>query len=93
MSLPPIELIKDTHTFPGSYTFKVIGAKDPFFASRLASVVKEELKWELAPEYSVRDSESGKHQSVTLELTMQTAEEVHVVYQKLSATPGVLLLL
>ncbi len=93
MKLPPIELLRDTHTFPGTYTFKVIGEPDPFFPSRVVSVIQEELKFEQEPCHTVRKSETGKHQSVTLELMLQTAEDVHVVYKKLLDLPGVLLLL
>lgn len=93
MSLPPVELLNDTHAFPGTYTFKVIGECDPFFPGRVAGAVQEEMKWNKEPAFSVRKSETGKHQSVTLEIEMKSAEEVHVVYKRLLNVPGVLLLL
>ncbi len=93
MSLPPLDLLKETHSFPGTYIFKVIGQNDPYFPSSVTSAVREKMHLERDPAFSVRKSDTGKHQSVTIEVEVQNAEDVHIVYERLLKVPGVLLLL
>lgn len=92
-TLPPIELLKLTHTFPGPYTFKIIAeAKDGLIAT-LIMELKVALKWELDPKYSVRETAGGRHLALTLDAVMRTPEEVHTVYNFLKKVDGVILIL
>lgn len=93
MKLPPLELLKRTHIFPGHYTFKAVGKVDLHFADRLVAAVRDELDLEKDPPVKRRLSGSGQHCSVTLELRVQSAEEVHAIYERIAAVPGILLML
>lgn len=91
--LPPIELLQATHRFPGPYVFKVIGGAEPAFASRVVAAVREEMGYERDPSYDTRESSGGRHVAITLELLVRSAEQVHAVYRRLMAVPGVLVML
>ncbi|NBX68674.1 MAG: DUF493 domain-containing protein [Proteobacteria bacterium] len=93
MSLPPIELLESVHKFPGPYTFKIIASNDQETVSKILEVIKTLLNLEELPKYSSRLSDSGKHVSLTVEPTLEKAQEVHTIYKALLKTPGVLLLL
>lgn len=93
MSLPPIELLESVHQFPGPYTFKIITQNDPTVHAAVAAEVQKSLSLPSLPEFSTRTSDNGKHASLTLEITLQKAEDVHTVYRALEQVPGVLLLL
>ncbi len=93
MKLPPIELIELVHKFPGPYTFKIIAANDEAIIKNILEVIQIKLNLVVAPAYLIRLSDSGKHVSLTLELNLQKSQEVHVVYEALCKTTGVLLLL
>ena len=91
--LPPIDLLNSTHDFPTTYTMKVIGRADDDFAARVVAAVREELDLSIEIPYRTRRTSGGRHVAVTLELKMQSAEQVLIVYQRLGETPGVVLLL
>ena len=93
MSLPPLELLESVHQFPGPYTFKIITHNDPAVQSAVMAEIKKSLNLNEAPPFSSRTSENGKHASLTVELTLQKAQDVHTVYRALQGVPGVLMLL
>ena len=93
MKLPPIELLEATHTFPGPYTFKIIANHEPETLQSILTAIQKALNLSGPPSHTSRLSESGKHASLTVELTLQNAQEVHLVYEVLAKTPGILLLL
>jgi putative lipoic acid-binding regulatory protein len=93
MNLPPIELLKSVHSFPGLYVFKIIIKNDTAIQSSVLSQIQKNLNLSSLPEFSSRTSENGKHASLTVEVVLPTAEHVHTVYQGLLQLPGVLLLL
>jgi putative lipoic acid-binding regulatory protein len=90
--VPPIELLESTHQFPGPYMFKAIGKVDNGFVARVVAAVRDELKVEIDPPFSVRQSVGGRHISVTLEPKVESAEQVLAVYRRLSNTEGMVLL-
>ena len=93
MRLPPIELLNSVHSFPGPYTFKIISVNDEVVLKNIAIEIQSTLNFKSLPQYSCRISESGKHASLTVEIVLRQAQEVHLVYEALMKTPGVLLLL
>lgn len=92
-NLPSVELLEDTHEFPGPYSFKVIGRTEPGFVARVVAAVRDELEGEVDPQYSVRETSAGRHASVSIEVTVQSAWEVLAVYQRLQGLPAVELVL
>ena len=93
MSLPSVELLESRHTFPCRYTFKVIGSAEDNFAARVVSAVRDELRLDVDPSYSFRQTKSGNHIAVTLEPDCETAQQVLAVYSRLTGMDGLVMLL
>jgi putative lipoic acid-binding regulatory protein len=91
-NLPPLELLEDTHTFPGPYMFKVIGKAEGNFLARTVASVRLELGLESDPPFRVRESVGGRHLAITLEPFVTSAAQVLAVYRRLSANEGITLL-
>ena len=91
--VPSIDLLKQTHKFPGPYVIKVIGDSDSLFRARIIGAVREALHWDRDPEYTERESEGGRHVAITLDLYVDTPEQVRAVYHRLLTVPGIRLLL
>src|ERR687886_59514 len=86
--LPAIELLEAVHRFPGAYMFKVIGRTDNGFVARTVAAVREEIAAEVDPPFRVRHTPNGRHVAVTVELTVQTAEQVLAIYRRLRKLTG-----
>ena len=87
------ELLETTHRFPGGYTIKVIGRADDDFADRVVAVARERLGRPGDVQTTCRATPHGRHVSVTVQLSVITADEVLVVYEALQAVQGVTMLL
>lgn len=92
-NLPPLELLERTHRFPCQYVFKAIGRVEAGFAARVVAGVRETLSQDVDPPHRFRQTSSGRHISVTLEPTVESAEEVLAVYERISHMPGLIVLL
>jgi len=88
-----LALLEKTHAFPGVFTFKVIGLIEHGFAARVVAAVRDELASSIDPPFRVRHTAGGRHVSVTLEPTVQTAAQVLAVYRRIRATAGLVMLL
>lgn len=88
-----IEKLEEAHTFPGPYTLKVIGTNDDSFIARVLRVARESLDLAADPEHSSRESNSGKHISVTLELTVESAHGVAKLYEEMHQVEGLTMLI
>jgi uncharacterized protein len=91
--LPCRELLEATHSFPGTYTFKAIGASDDHFVGRVVAAVRCELGEDVEPSFSTRNTSGGRHVCVTIEPTVADAEEVLIIYSRLRQVEGLVLLL
>lgn len=91
-SLPTLELLESRHSFPCPYTFKVIGAGDIDLETAVAGCVRAELALDADPPTSVRTTEGGRHQSVTVEPECPSAQSVLDLYKALRGLDGVLFL-
>jgi putative lipoic acid-binding regulatory protein len=90
--LPAIELLEANHTFPGPYMFKVIGRVENGFVARVVAAAREALAEPVDPPFRVRETSGGRHVAVTLEPTVQSAEQVLAVYRRVRATVGLVVL-
>lgn len=90
---PSAELLEATHTFPGKYQIKVIGLVDDAFERRVLDAVGAVLPWPGHVEVSTRVTPGGRHVALTLHLTVETAEQVRELYERLHALSGLSLLL
>jgi putative lipoic acid-binding regulatory protein len=91
--LPTIELLENTHHFPGPYMFKFIGKAENGFVARVVAAVREELQGEADPPFHLRQAAGGRHVSVTLEPQVRTAYQVLAIYQRIRQTAGLVLML
>lgn len=91
--LPSIELLENTHNFPCPYMFKVIGRVEDGFVARVVAAVRDELAVPADPPYKFREATGGRHVSVTLEPTIQTAHQVLAVYRRIRHMAGLVMLL
>jgi putative lipoic acid-binding regulatory protein len=90
--MSPVELLEKTHHFPGPYMFKAIGRVDNGFMARVVAAVREELAVNVDPPYKFRETAGGRHVSVTLEPTVQTADQVLAVYRRIRTVAGLVML-
>ncbi|MFM8314091.1 MAG: DUF493 family protein [Deltaproteobacteria bacterium] len=93
MKLPPIELLESVHKFPGPYIFKIIAHNNEETLNSIVRVIQQTLHLTSSPPFSSRISEGGKHASLTVEVVLPKAQDVHSVYEALLKTQGVILLL
>jgi hypothetical protein len=90
---PSIDLLESIHAFPGVYQIKAIGASEVGFVDRVLAAAAEELATPGEIDYSVRETRGGRHVAVTLDLTVQTAEQVRAIYARIREVEGLTLIL
>ena len=88
-----IEALEENHRFPGPYTLKVIGANSDEFRAAVFAVVREEMRLQYEPRHEIKQTPSGRHQSLTLHLTAKSAQQVACVYNRLQALEEVTMLM
>ncbi len=89
---PSIDLLESTHAFPGVYRIKAIGSNEGAFVDRVVAAAAGELASPAEIDHSVKETRGGRHTSVTLDLTVQSAEQVRRIYEKLREVEGLTLL-
>jgi len=89
---PSEELLESSHTFPGVYHIKVIGISANEFEARVVETVVTELAASSDLDYSVRTTPGGRHVALTLEISVQTAQQVRTIYDRLRELEGITLL-
>jgi putative lipoic acid-binding regulatory protein len=90
---PSLELLESTHEFPGTYQIRAIGAAADDFVGRVLAAAASELASPGEIDFSSRTTPGGRHVSVALELTVQTAEQVRAIYARIQEVEGLTLLL
>lgn len=88
-----IAALEENHRFPGPYTLKVIGANSDGFRSAVIAIVREEMRLQYEPRHEIRQTPSGRHQSLTLHLTARDARQVAAVYGRLQSLDEVTMLM
>ncbi len=89
---PSSDLLESNHPFPGSYQIKAIGMAEDDFVSRVVEAVASELVTPSELDHSVRVTPNGKHVSLTLEMNVQSADQVRAIYARLREVKGLTLL-
>ena len=90
---PSVELLESTHSFPCQYQIKAIGRAADDFAARAVDAVVGELASALELDYTIRSTQGGRHIALTLDITVQNAEQVRAIYARLHDVEGLTLLL
>ncbi|MEZ6126760.1 MAG: DUF493 domain-containing protein [Planctomycetaceae bacterium] len=93
MSLPSVEVLEASHSFPCPYTFKVIGEASENFTGRVVAHVRDELGMELDPPFTLRSAKNGRHVAITLEPECASAQQVIAIYSRLMGMDGIVMLL
>jgi putative lipoic acid-binding regulatory protein len=89
---PSVDLLESTHQFPGVYRIKAIGNASDDFESRVVEAAVAELAGPSELDYSVRTTPNGRHVALTLDISVQTAEQVRNVYARIRELEGLTLL-
>jgi uncharacterized protein len=89
---PSIELLESIHPFPGVYQIKAIGRADDDFEVRVVDAVCSVLPARSDLDYSVRTTPGGRHVALTLDISVQNAEQVRAIYAEIHNVPGLTLL-
>src|SRR5215218_7624492 len=89
---PSEELLESTHFFPGVYQIKAIGTTSADFETKVVEAVVSELACPSDLDHSVRTTPGGRHVAVTLDITVQNAEQVRGIYARIREVPGLTLL-
>ena len=71
----------------------MIGRADNCFVAGGVAAARDALEWEQDPPFRVREAAGGRHVSVTLEPTVQTAYQVLAVYRRVRTTAGLVMFL
>jgi len=90
---PSVDLLEAHHSFPGVFRFKAIGDVDGGFEGRVLAAVAGVIPAASDVDVSTRTTPGGRHVALTLDVSVQTAEQVREVYQRLRELPGLKLLL
>ncbi len=90
--VPSEDLLHSVHAFPGSYQIKAIGLAEDDFEARVVEAVVTELATPGELETSVRVTPGGRHVSLTMEMTVQSADQVRAIYAKIREVKGLTLL-
>ncbi len=92
-NIPSIELLESVHPFPGVYQIRAIGSTAGDFETRVVEAVADELATPSELTHSLRYTRGGRHVSVTMEITVQNAEQVRAIYARIHDVDGLQLLL
>jgi len=90
---PSLELLESVHQFPGVYQIKAIGKVERDFEARVVEAVVSELVSAAELDYAVRTTPGGRHVALTLDVTVQNAEQVRTIYARIRELSGLTLLL
>jgi putative lipoic acid-binding regulatory protein len=89
---PSQDLLESNHPFPGTYQIKAIGTTEDDFVSRVIDAVVSELATPGELDHTVRVTPNGRHVSLTLEMTVQSADQVRAIYAAIRDVKGLTLL-
>lgn len=92
-AIPSIESLESVHTFPGRYTFKLIGANDAAFSEAAVAAALELVGNAAYIRRSDRQSKGGRFLSVTLDIRVENAHHVRALYDAFSHLPGLRMML
>jgi hypothetical protein len=89
---PSTDLLESSHSFPGVYRIKAIGSTAGDFVDRVVAAAAEEVASAAEIDPIVKETRGGRHVSVTLDVTVQSAEQVRAIYARLREVEGLTLL-
>jgi putative lipoic acid-binding regulatory protein len=89
---PSEDLLESSHPFPGTYQIKAIGTPEDDFVARVIEAVVSELATPDELDHKVRVTPGGRHVSLTMDMNVQSAEQVRAIYARIREVKGLTLL-
>lgn len=86
-----LDLLNATHSFPCEFTLKVIGQSSDDFIDRCVEAVRVVALHSPDIPYTTRSTPNGRHISITMQPTIDSAEQVLQVYASLRDVEGVVM--
>jgi putative lipoic acid-binding regulatory protein len=90
---PSTDLLAGSHSFPCVYQFKAVGSVSGDFQARVIEAVVAEVESPESVDYSVRETPGGRHVALTLNVNVDSPEQVRSIYARIRDLEGLLLLL
>ena len=84
-----LDKLEEVHTFPTSYTFKVIGESSAEFVAAVEAAITSVLGTCAEPVYSQRLSTKGKHLALTIRVEVPDSQSVIDTHAALGRVEGV----
>lgn len=75
-----LETLRETHSFPCEFDFKVIGDNSDAFISEVAQVGVNVLGEDAEPDVATRESSDGTYVSVTMTVVVDSADAILEIY-------------
>lgn len=76
-----LETLRETHSFPCEFDFKVIGDNSEAFVAQVAQVGVNVLGDDAEPEVTTRESSDGTYVSVTMTVAVDSAGAILDIYE------------
>lgn len=92
-NLPSRELLESVHQFPGKFVFKAVGRADSEFAAAVVGAVRDALEQDFDPPFETRETPAGRHVAVTVTPWVESSDAVLLVFDRIRAIPGLVMLL
>ncbi len=90
---PSVDLLESSHAFPGVYRIKAIGLNDGGFLDRVLIAAERHVAASSDVDHALLETKAGRHVSVTLDISVTSAEQVRAIYAELGEVEGLMLLL
>ena len=92
-NIPSADLLESVHFFPCVYQIRAIGSTSDDFTNRVLSAVIEEVATPSEVDHAEHFTPDGRHVSVILDITVQSADQVRTIYGRIQQVDGLRLLL
>lgn len=91
--IPTIEALESVHSFPGPFTFKLIGPNTDTFRAAVHAITDDVAGSLGAARFSERTSSADHHLAITVDVNAQNAHHVQALYEAYRKIEGLRLLL
>ena len=88
-----LDLLNASHDFPVGVMVKIILHNETAYIDAAVQVIRDQLELSFDPPYRSRETKGGRHVSITLEPTFDSAEQLLDLYAVLAKADGVVMLL
>lgn len=88
-NIPSAEVLEASHDFPCVYQIRVIGSAENGFVERVIQQTAELLGSPESVDHSVRNTPGGRHVAIALNASVEHAEQVRSIYERLGDVEGI----